>query len=180
LSEGIKRGADIGADDLRANSPAKTGRAKDSISAVMKSDVSADYGYDSKVAFYMRFVSLGTRSHDIIPKGHKQRNLKTAYSKASKGKRSLFAALSGAGVGASRLAELVGRGGSLRYLKLALTVSGRPFGRVHSPGLRPRFLMSDSLARSEGQIAAAIAESMERAFARARDGVSWQGGNNFS
>lgn len=164
-SHGIEISVEQLADDVAAHTPVKSGRARDAVYGRMHTQLRGEVGYAPEVKWYMRIVELsGAGPHSIIPRGRKERNRRSALSPTSQGKRILYSALKSAGVDSQRLAGLTGKGGSLRYLKLALAIGGGVKASAQHPGIKSRLVLRSRLAALQPQIVrnveSAIAERL--------------------
>lgn len=70
-SEGIKRYVGALADDVRAHTPVKSGKAHAAIYGQMRGDMAGVVGYDKKVAWWVVVLAFGSRPHPIFARGLK-------------------------------------------------------------------------------------------------------------
>ena len=88
---GVRLFADVFAEDVRGAVPSKSGRTRSSIRSRMVNKLTAAVGYDQKIAWYARFVDLGTKPHPIYPKGRRGRKesirVRRQFAKAERGAR---------------------------------------------------------------------------------------------
>jgi hypothetical protein len=163
-SEGVKRSVDLMGEDLAEHTPIRTGKALGAITTRMQSALTGTAGYNLSEAFYMRFVLMGSKAHEIHP-----RRRAGNRGRAAQAKRNLHAALRRVGVDADRMAQL-GRGLGVQHLALSLSVGGNLLARarVWHPGTKAQPILADRLAAMTPTINETIGASIRLAVAEGK------------
>jgi hypothetical protein len=68
-SDALRQYAALLADDVRNETPSKSGTARGAVYDEMHNPMEARVGYNLKEAFYMRFYVFGAKPHPILPRG---------------------------------------------------------------------------------------------------------------
>lgn len=162
--EGVKKSADILAQDIRGHTPRKTGKAQESV-IVRPSQggkvQTVRFDYRKSRAFYMRFVILGAQPHDIRPKKRTDRGRRSAQKK-----RLTKLQKAGMTFGQAYTEAALYAAGLTRKSAMYFQADGQGvFTRmVRHPGVRPMKIISERMRASQGEIVTALQQGI-------RDGI---------
>jgi hypothetical protein len=166
--EGIRNGAKLVADEVRRNTPEKTGKAKSSVVVREASGGKAQtvtFDYKKSAAFYMRFFITGVKAHQIAPRRLTERGRRIAFKRKYKklvrgGMADLDASLQ-----ATQYVEDRTKKRSLHFIAGG---GEKVFSaKVLHPGFKATAVFKDALNAKSAEVQRAIALGIEDATRRA-------------